>query len=239
MSKNGSSFNQGAFNKYVMEHNIVGFEETKLSSGRISPYYIDWKFIMGEAYTLSELVNQYLIPFVKSKDLNPKSFIGVIEGSGNLGSIATYEWAKRQPDYEKISYPIIVRRSKPKDDHGNPKYRDYVFGDPKNGSVVIEDTTTTAGSVMEEIKMAKKKGAKILGCVTLTDRNERRDDGLSVQELFENEGIPYYPMSNALNLVPLQLSFTQKMNDEDLKVSIREYFGKYGTSKIDLEKYLK
>jgi orotate phosphoribosyltransferase len=243
MSKNGSSFNQNAFNQYIIEHNVVGFKETKLNSGRISPYYVNWKFLMGEAYTLNELVNRYVIPFVKSKNLNPKSFIGVIEGSGNLGATVTYEWAKQQSDYEKISYPIVIRRSKPKDDHGDPKYRDYVFGDPTKDSIIIEDTTTTATSVMKEVSMAKEKGVNILGCVALTDRNEIRDDGSTVQELFEKEGVPYYPMSNAVNLVPLQLGFTQRMRDKDLTDSIKEYFGKFGATKearkIDLEKYLR
>ena len=67
---------------------------------------------------------------------------------------------------------------------------------------------------------------KILATLGLTNRNELRDDGKSVGEAINEHGIPYYAMSNALELLPrLKLS-------ETMKNHVINYFKSYGEQEV-------
>jgi len=235
MSKSGNGFSQKEFNDYIVERSIVGLykKPVKLSSGRMSPYYIDWKFIMGDSYSMSELV-KYVISFTKSKGLKPRSFIGVREGGSPLGVATTIEWARLQEDYGKVGYPIIIGRGKPKDDHGDPKYREFVGGSPREDTVVLEDVATTGTSMMKEVKAVQEAGGNVLAVVALTDRCEKRADGRSVEQFLGDNGINYYPMSNSVDLI--REVYKQRQDGPAFKDILEAYFEEYGIRKLNLDK---
>jgi len=233
MSVKLAEFNQKSFNGYIVERNIIGFykEPMKLSSGRMSPYYIDWKFIMGDTYSMKNLV-KYVTSFAKSKDLDPKSFIGVREGASPLGIATTMGWADMHNNHEKIKYPLVMGRGKTKEDHGDQKYRNFVGGDPRGDVVILEDVTTTGDSAIKEVNAVKNAGANVLALISLTDRCEKREDGRSVDQFFNDNGINYYPMSNSIDLI--RKAYKNRQDGPIHKDGLESYFHEYGAKKLDL-----
>jgi orotate phosphoribosyltransferase len=230
---NNQHFNQKEFNQYVLEKNIISIKKTFLKSGRISPYYINWRDVVGEAHS-GNMLTRYVISFVTNIGLQPKTFLGVKESMSAFGAHLTYEWAKIQSDYGKSRYPVIIERAKPKDNHGDPENREYVGGLPKGKIVVIEDISTTGDSCMETVRKARENGADVIAAIALTNRNEKRDDGLSVEDFYRRNDVKYYPMSNVIDLLPE--IYKNRQDGQDFKHDLEEYFKKYGVKELNLSK---
>ncbi len=224
-------FRQEEFNKFIEENNIYGFfqEAITLKSGRKSHFYANWRNVVGDVF-LTELLSDYLISFAKSKGLEVDTFYGVPEGATKLGVITQYKLAKLQESFAKGSHVLAMGRAKPKD-HGAPKDRFFV-GMPKGKVVVIEDVTTTGGSLITTLDSLKESGVDVVGVISLTNRMEKRDDGASVKEAIENKGLKFYSMSSSLDILPL---IYQKLQPgEEVKKEIESEFEEYGVEKLSL-----
>ena len=224
-------FNQKEFNSFIIEQGIIGFfeEPITLKSGRISNWYVNWRNIAEDIRLFDELTDQ-VIAFVDDLNLKPDCFYGVPEGATKLGIITQYKLSKRQPDYESSQYLLPMGRGKPKE-HGDPKDR-YFIGMPQGKTVILEDVTTTGGSLLTTIDNLLEAKIPIIAAIGLTNRNEKRDDGKSVKEAVEEKGVSYYAMSNALELLPKVYEKLQP--GKDVARAVEEYFDKYGVEKIKL-----
>ncbi len=219
------------FYEFIIENKVIGFfkEPLKLKSGRRSYWYVNWRNVAEDVYLIDKLSN-FLISFVKELDLNPDCFYGVPEGATKLGIVTQYKWAKSQLNYKKGAYSLSMGRAKPKD-HGNPKDK-YFLGNPKGKVIIIEDVTTTGGSLLETIKFLSEIDIKIIAAIGLTNRNEIRDDNKSVEEIIEENDIKYYAMSNAIDLLPI--AYNKLKPGRKILEQIEEYFKKYGIKEIKL-----
>lgn len=226
-------FNQKEFNEFIIKQNIIGFfkEPVPLKSGRLSNWYVNWRNVAGDVYLLDKLTD-YVIAFIEDLDLNPDCFYGVPEGATKLGIITQYKWAKRQANYGPGVYSLPMGRGKPKD-HGDPKDR-YFVGMPRGRTIVLEDVTTTGGSLLTTIDNLLEAGVEIIASIGLSSRNEIRDDGKSVKEAVEEKGVSYHAMSNALDLLPEIYKRLQPGEDVAVAKLVEEYFEKYGVEKIKL-----
>ncbi|MFX0189111.1 MAG: orotate phosphoribosyltransferase [Candidatus Hodarchaeota archaeon] len=219
------------FYDFIIENNVIGFfkEPLKLKSGRLSYWYVNWRNVAEDVYLIDKLSN-FLISFVKELNLNPDCFYGVPEGATKLGIITQYKWAKGQLNYKMGAYSLSMGRAKPKD-HGDPKDK-YFLGNLKGNVIIIEDVTTTGGSLLETIKFLSEIDIKIIAAIGLTNRNEIRDDNKSVEEIIEENDIKYYAMSNAIDLLPI--AFKKLKPGRKISEQIEEYFKKYGIKEIKL-----
>ena len=98
--------------------------------------------------------------------------------------------------------------------------------------VVVEDVTTTGSSLLSAVDSLRRAGIFVEASLALTNRNEVRDDGKSVEEAVKERGIPYYAMSDALELLP-EVYRRQKPGKEVAKL-VEDYFKRYGTKPIKL-----
>ncbi|MFX0003301.1 MAG: hypothetical protein ACFE9J_07435 [Candidatus Hermodarchaeota archaeon] len=221
------NWDQSNFDEFIITHKVIGFfnEPIKLNSGRLSYYYVNWRNITSDVFLLDKLTN-YVISYIKYLNLKPKCIYGVPEGATKLGIISQFKWAKQQNDYYDGNYPLSMGRGKQKL-HGDPKDRMYI-GIPKGDTLIIEDVTTTGGSLIKTIEKLNEFDIKIIAAIGLTDRNEIRDDGKSVKEIIEQFNIKHYAMSNAINILP-KLTIKKEISNH-----IKEYFKKYGTKQIEL-----
>jgi len=213
------------FYDFIIKNNIIGFfkEPLKLKSGRISCWYVNWRNVAENVFLLDELTN-FLISYVEDIGLKPDLFYGVPEGATKLGIITQFKWAKKQEDYSRAQYTLSMGRGKPKE-HGDPKDK-FFLGVPKGHLILLEDVTTTGGSLLETIDNIKELKVTIDAAIGLTNRNELRDDGKSVEEAVKEKGIKYYAMSDALDLLP-------RLNPEsDIAKHVEDYFQKYGIRSI-------
>ncbi|MBD3338125.1 MAG: hypothetical protein GF353_03380 [Candidatus Lokiarchaeota archaeon] len=217
---------QEEFNDFILKNGVIGFfkKPLRLKSGRLSNWYVNWRNIAEDVYLIDELVD-FILKFVEKKKLKPDCFYGVPEGATKMGILTQYKWAKNQK-IRKGKYILSMGRAKPKD-HGDPKDK-YFLGVPEGRIIILEDVTTTGGSILSSIDKILEINAEIVAAIGLTNRNELRSDQKSVKDAIAEKGVKYYAMSNALELLP-------KLNPpEDIAVEIREYFTKYGIKRINL-----
>jgi len=217
------------FYKFIIKNKVIGFfnNPITLKSGRQSYWYVNWRNVSEDAYLLDKLTD-YVISFIKSINLKPDSFYGVPEGATKLGIITQFKWAKMQKDFDPGKFVIAMGRGKPKN-HGDPKDKLFL-GIPKGKTVILEDTTTTGGSLINTINNLKEINAEIIAAIGLTNRNELRDDGKSVEDILKEKKIQFYSMSNAVEILP-------KMNMEsEIAKHIEDYFKKYSKYKIKISR---
>jgi len=219
------------FTNFILENNIIGFfkEPIILKSGRVSYWYVNWRDISSDVYLIDELTN-FIIKFVNELNLNPDCFFGVPEGATKLGIITQFKWAKMQKDLKKNNYILSMGRGFPKK-HGDLKDR-YYLGIPEGKVIILEDVTTTGQSLIDIINQFSTLNIDIQAAISLTNRNEKRNDGKTVKELIMKKNIPYYSMSNALELLPK----VYEMNEIDKTIAkkVEDYFLKYGEKELIL-----
>jgi len=99
--------------------------------------------------------------------------------------------------------------------------------------ILIEDVTTTGGSALKEIEELKKRNINVKAVIALFNRQEIRDDGKKVEEVFKEAGVKYYSMANASDILPLAIQ-SQK---EKVKIipRIQKYYSIYGTPDTKLD----
>ncbi|MDP3639632.1 MAG: hypothetical protein Q8R53_00320 [Nanoarchaeota archaeon] len=226
-----NSFNQGYFNRFVLDNNIVGFfkEPITLKSGRMSNWYVNWRDVAEDVFLLDQLTD-YVIAFTQDRGLEPDCFYGVPEGATKLGVLTQYKWAKESPHYAPHSHALPMGRGKPKD-HGTPKDK-YFVGEPRGKTIILEDVTTTGGSLLTTIDSLTELEIPIIAAFGLTNRMELRDDGQSVQKAVESKKVQYHPLSSAHQLLPE--AYKRLNPGEQIARAIEEEFEKYGVEELKI-----
>jgi orotate phosphoribosyltransferase len=228
---NQTEFDQVAFNEFVADNGVYGFfdEAITLKSGRQSHYYANWRNVVEDVYLTKQLV-EYVITFVLSQGIEVDTFFGVPEGATKLGVITQYTWARQQGGFGPGSHVLAMGRARPKE-HGVPKDR-YFVGMPRGRVVVLEDATTTGGSAIKSLKSLKQAGVNVTTMISLTNRMEKRDDGLSVKQAVEELGIAFLNMSTALDILPLV--YRTLSPGEQIARAIEDEYTQYGVEPIKL-----
>ncbi|MBU0590953.1 hypothetical protein KKF81_07495 [Candidatus Micrarchaeota archaeon] len=226
-----TEFNQEEFNKFVLDNNVVGFfkEPIKLKSGRMSNWYVNWRTPTSDVFLIDKLT-EYVLAFTKDNGLQPDCFYGVPEGATKLGVLTQYKWAKKAENYGNGSHVLPMGRGKPKE-HGAPKDK-YFVGQPQGKTIVIEDVTTTGGSLLTTIDALKEAGIEVIAAFGLTNRMELRDDGKSVKQAVEEKEVPYLALSSGLKLLPK--AYEKLKPGKEIAKAIEEEFEKYGVEKLKL-----
>lgn len=224
-------FDRQAFNRFILDHKVVGFFEkpVTLKSGRQSNWYVNWRTVSGDVFLL-DAVADHLIAFVKQQGWAPDAFYGVPEGASKLGVIATYKWALAQGSLKPGSHCLPMGRGKPKE-HGAAQDR-FFLTPPRGRIVVVEDVTTTGGSLIAALKQLKEIDVEVIAAVGLTNRMELRDDGRSVAEAVAEFGAPYLALSDATAFLPE--AYARLKPGEAIGRAIEEEFARYGVAPLSL-----
>ena len=224
-----------SFNDFIVDHHIIGFfdQPLTLKSGRTSHFYINWRDAAGDAFLLDQLTDT-LCRFLQRLPIKFDTLYGVPEGATKTALIAALKLAKADPGFACGSHVLAMGRAVPKP-HGDPKDR-YFIGAPRGRTVILEDTTTTGGSLIACIDHLLAQGIEVVGAIGLTDRMERRDeDGLSVAEALDKiyQGrIPYASLSHALELIPLAVR-RQKVS-ATIQSGLVSEFRRFGVKELNL-----
>jgi orotate phosphoribosyltransferase len=141
----------------------------RLSSGRMSPYYVDAKKTTLDpegAY----LVGKIIFPLIR--DLRPDGIGGLTLGADPIAqSVAMISFIEKQP------IPAFIIRKEPKG-HGTGA---WLEGSLPDGArvVVVEDVVTTASSALKAIEKLKEAGHHVIKVVSLLDRLEGGEENLA------------------------------------------------------------
>jgi orotate phosphoribosyltransferase len=195
---------RSSFADFILNYDIIGFFDNPvtLKSGRSSHFYVNWRRATTDAWLLDELTD-YVAEFIAKSDLKWDCIYGVPEGASKTALITAFKLAKAAFGYEKGSHVLAMGRGQPKS-HGSPEDR-YFIGMPKGRTIVLEDTSTTGLSLIKTIKQLQAAEVDVTAAISITDRMEKREDGLSVSEAIAKEcgdHITYVAMTRATDLLP-------------------------------------
>lgn len=224
-------FDQKEFNEFVLDNEIIGFfdEPIRLKSGRMSNWYVNWRNVAEDVFKINKLAN-YVLNFTDDFiGRIPNCFYGVPEGATKLGIITQYKHAYRQ-GWEGSKVILPMGRGKPKE-HGAPKDK-YFVGQPIGRTIILEDVTTTGGSLLKTIDQLAEAEVPILAAFGLMNRMEVTEKGESVQEVVKKKGVDYYSLSNALELLPE--AYKRLNPGEHIADAIEKEFREYGVEKLSL-----
>ena len=105
------SWDKNKFYRFIIDNEVIGFFEKplKLKSGRLSHWYVNWRTVAEDVYSLDKLTD-FIINFVKSQGLNPNCFYGVPEGAKKLGmyTIITTQYSMRSNQKARIEADFMI-----------------------------------------------------------------------------------------------------------------------------------
>jgi orotate phosphoribosyltransferase len=156
----------------ILKEKAVIHKEVKLSSGKVSNYYIDGKLITLSPeglYIVSKII------FEMIKDENIDAIGGLTIGADPIVSgVSLLSFIEKKP-----IYAFIVRSSQK--DHGMGK---LIEGNIQKGwnVAIVDDVVTTGSSLLKSIEAVENYGANVKKVICIVDREE------GAKEAVENKG---------------------------------------------------
>ncbi len=226
-------FKHKKFIEFMMQNHVVGFFQNRLvlKSGRYSHWYVNWRPVTNDAYLLDQLTN-FIVKYLQDNVPDCQTLFGVPEGATKPAVLAQLKWAKLH-DWERGSHVVAMGRSQPKE-HGDIQDK-FFIGMPVGKVVVLEDTTSTASSLIQAVDNLLECGVEVVQALSLTYRSEKRDDGLSVPEYFDKKykgKIPFVSLSDGLELLPLAIG--TRMPHLHLVQAVKKEFAEFGIGQLEL-----
>ena len=226
-----TEFSQEEYNKFLIENRVIGFFEKPitLKSGRISHWYVNCRILLDRIGVIDTLTD-FILAFLEKKGLSSDYFYGVPEGATKLAVILNYKKGKVDNNKNQV---LIIGRGKPKA-HGDPKDR-YFIGPAEEGDkvIVVEDVTTTGGSLIDSIKHLDESNIEVVAAVGLVNRMEMRDDRKSVEQVVNELNVPYFAMGSAVTLLPMARDVSRP--SDSVLEEVEKYFGQYGIEPLRLK----
>lgn len=166
--------------KIIAERSFSQGKETKLASGKTSTFYFDMKATMLDAVgidLLAELVLEEI------KDMPARYVGGLVMGAVPV-AVAT---VMKSVGSERPLQGFWIRKEVK--DHGTQRRADGYLPDGSD-VVIVEDVTTSGGSVLQAINEVRARGCRINAVITIVDRNEGAkerlaQDGIKLISLFD------------------------------------------------------
>jgi len=223
-------FNQEEYNRFLIENKVIGFfeEPITLKSGRISNWYVNCRNLLDRVGVMDRLTD-FVLAFADEKSISADYFYGVPEGATKLAVILNYKKGKLDNNGNQA---LVIGRGKPKE-HGDPKDK-YFIGPAKEGDkvIVIEDVTTTGGSLIDTIKHLQESNIEVVAAIGLVNRMEKRDDGKSVEKVINELDVPYFAMGNSIDLLPMGRDVSNPSGY--VLEEVEKYFDRYGIAPLKL-----
>lgn len=170
----------------IFEEECIRFGHFVLTSGKESDYYIDVKKLITNPRALkliAELVGELWSGDAFDRVAGPEL------GAVPIATAVALEMEK----------PLLVVRKKKKE-HGTGK---QIEGEVEPGDrvLLVEDVTTTGGSVLRAAKVLEESGAKVVGITVVVDREE------GARERIEGEGYRFMPLVTVRELFEFKGKF--------------------------------
>ncbi|AKB77864.1 Orotate phosphoribosyltransferase [Methanosarcina horonobensis HB-1 = JCM 15518] len=158
----------------------VRYGDFTLASGKKSKYYIDIKKASTDPRTLKIIARQAAL---RIKEMDVDTVAGVELGGVPLATAVSLE----------TELPLLIVRKSVKDYGTKSRF----VGDlkPENRLVMLEDVTTSGGSVKDAIEVVRETGATVKYVITVVDREEGAEEKLKEADV---ELVPLVSASDLL-----------------------------------------
>ena len=152
----------------VLKEKALVIGERRLSSGRVSSYYVDGKLVTLDPegiYLVSKIILDMLIP------ARINAIGGLTIGADPISSAVSL-----LSYLEKIPIKAFIVRTNRKE-HGMGK---YIEGHLEKGwrVAIVDDVVTTGGSVLKAIEAVEEVGAVVEKIIAVVDRQEGAKEAL-------------------------------------------------------------
>ena len=158
----------------------VRYKNFTLASGKKSKYYIDIKKASTDPKTLKIIARQAAL---RIKEMDVDTVAGVELGGVPLATAVSLE----------TELPLLIVRKSVKDYGTKSRF----VGDlkPEDRLVMLEDVTTSGGSVRDAIEVVREAGASLKYVITVVDREEGAGEKLKEADV---ELVPLVSASDLL-----------------------------------------
>jgi len=153
--------------RILMKTSAIRFGLFKLSSGKLSPYYIDLRMILGDANGLRTVMDIYEA-MVKSR-VGISSFervAGVPTAGVPYASILAYRLAK----------PFLYVRKELKTHGAGRRVEGQLL--PGDRILIVDDLITTGKNTMQVVEATRAEGGEVQNALVLIDRQEGGEEAL-------------------------------------------------------------
>ncbi|MDV3103167.1 orotate phosphoribosyltransferase [Thermococcus waiotapuensis] len=149
----------------MFEAKAILFGHFVLASGKESNYYINVKKVVTDPEAL-KLIARLMAEKAQSEGIEFDRVAGPELGAVPIATALSLETGK----------PLVIVRKKPKD-YGTGS---QVEGEVREGEriLLVEDVTTTGGSVLNAARVLESLGAKIAAISVVVDREEGADENI-------------------------------------------------------------
>lgn len=146
-------------------------EETTLASGEISKFYFDMRHTTFDPEA-SNIISRLILDLLEDQQID---FIGGLE----LGAVPIVACIT-QMSLATNGIPGFCVRKQVKE-HGKRKLIEGVHKGDLDGkkAILVDDVTTTGGSVLQAVEAARSEGAIVDTVITVVDRNEGAIENLA------------------------------------------------------------
>lgn len=160
----------------------VKFGDFTLSNGNKSKYYMDVKMAVTKPKIL-KLISSHIVAEIMNRKIKADYIACVELGAVPLGTAVSLD----------TGIPLVIVRKTQKD-HG---LKSRIIGDPekKKIALLVEDVTTTGGSVISAVHVMRNEGLIVRCVISVVDRDE------GAEEALEKEGLRLISLVKAKTLL--------------------------------------
>lgn len=148
----------------------VKFGDFTLASGKRSKYYVDVKMAVTKPKIL-KLISSHIVAEIVNRKIKA-DYIACMElGAVPLGTVVSLD----------TEIPLVIVRKAQKD-HG---LKNRIIGEfeQKKFAILVEDVTTTGGSVINAANALRNEGLMVEFVISVVDRNEGAEENLNKEGL--------------------------------------------------------
>jgi orotate phosphoribosyltransferase len=165
--KENNGKDEADFCRILLKTNALRFGVFKLTSGKLSPYYIDLRALPSYPESFKKVMEIYELLLKDTVGIDNFNRISCVPTSGLLfASVLAY----------KVSKPILYTR-KEKRTHGRERKIEGVLT-PGDQMIILDDLITTGKSLIEAIEAIRAEGGIVKDALVLIDRQEGGKENL-------------------------------------------------------------
>ena len=147
------------FCNILLRTGCIKFGTFQLSSGALSPYYVDLRLIPSDPEAFKRAIGFYALTLERVIKRSSR-LVGIPTAGVPYAAVLAFNFAK----------PFLYLRKEPKDHGHRRRIEGIIF--PGDNVVLLDDVITTGKNIMEAVDAIRAEGGVVKDAVVLLDRQQ-------------------------------------------------------------------